>query len=116
MVLAVLMKFAGCAGSDPREPCGSALAEHQLRIHFLVALHTEDPSSVTETGADKREGSGRLAVIWRLRSKVDFYHVPVVSSALDQKKINFLLFISLMFQIILFCCLFIYDCAGAFLQ
>ena len=48
---------------------------------------------MTETGADKREGSGRLVVIWRLRSNVDFYRMPVVSSALDQKKINFLLFI-----------------------
>ena len=48
---------------------------------------------MTETGTDKREGSGRLVVIWRLRSNVDFYRMPVVSSALDQKKINFLLFI-----------------------
>ena len=82
-------------------------------LHFTLRTEVLGDSS---TGPDKREGSGRLVVIWILRSNIDFHHMPVVSSALGQKKRNFLLFIWLIFRIILcFCSLFIYDCAGAFL-
>ena len=99
---------AGCAGSDPREPRAST-AGHQLHIHFLVALHVEDGClGDSHTGPDKREGSGRLVVIWILRSNIDFYHVPVVSSALGQKKRNFLLFMWLIFRIILFFAVYLF--------